>query len=701
MKQTKHSKEKNSRKKHVPYKLVPGTRVASLVFTLIATFIASNIAILAANTYYNLDTGEIVVNEVQRVTSAIRATGGLIVGGTATQSPTAGVAFEVTGTENILFSTSGTILQSGTGAVRFNGKLGLGMNATTYEFEVADSGGTPDGIVASFGGRVIGANAVSTNEFVTLGQITGGSTNAFLQGGNTFGELATLGTNDAFALTFETNNVRRMTILSTGNVGIANTSPTELLTLGTAGTTAGTLSLAGSTSGRAIIVTSAAAGTPTLTLPTTTGTVALLSDITASAVTLAGENYLSLTGQQITANAVNLASTNVTGTLTVAKGGTGAATHTSGGVLFGAGTGAFTNSGVMTNGQLLIGDGSGAPTVSTLTAGSGVTISNGAGSITISADTGGLGGTFFAQGGNSFAAPAVLGTNDVQSLSFETSNTSRVTIGAAGGVTLASGNDFTVTSGTSSFGGDVNLTGGNRTLATTAGSLSLSASGANTIRLASASTGNIEFFNANNYITSSGNLVIAGNFTLSGLTITNNGTLTTIASTGGDGLVLDSADGIIRIASGDSLQTTGGYNLTSGNIFREVQPIFGFDVPIRCSTACNNTFVTISRAIENYAFPTAYTGTTRRHNFTIHYADSLATGTTSWRVYNTTDLVEVSTFTVPFSPTNDLDDSAAIYTTGDVAIPTDGDDWVLQVSMPLGGTLQVNQVFLGAYDAIN
>jgi hypothetical protein len=43
-----------------------------------------------------------------------------------------------------------------------------------------------------------------------------------------------------------------------------------------------------------------------------------------AAVTLAGENYLSLSGQQITANAVNLGGTNVTGTLTVGKGGTGA-----------------------------------------------------------------------------------------------------------------------------------------------------------------------------------------------------------------------------------------------------------------------------------------------------------------------------------------------------------------------------------------
>lgn len=63
-----------------------------------------------------------------------------------------------------------------------------------------------------------------------------------------------------------------------GKIGIANTSPGELLTLGTAGTTAGVLSLAGSASGKAIIQTAAAAGAPTLTLPTSTGTFSLQGD---------------------------------------------------------------------------------------------------------------------------------------------------------------------------------------------------------------------------------------------------------------------------------------------------------------------------------------------------------------------------------------------------------------------------------------
>lgn len=63
----------------------------------------------------------------------------------------------------------------------------------------------------------------------------------------------------------------RLSIAVGGNVGISNSSPAALLTLGTAGTTAGTLSLAGGTSGVITIQTAAAAGTYTLTLPTSDG----------------------------------------------------------------------------------------------------------------------------------------------------------------------------------------------------------------------------------------------------------------------------------------------------------------------------------------------------------------------------------------------------------------------------------------------
>ncbi|MBK9321427.1 MAG: DUF1566 domain-containing protein [Bdellovibrionaceae bacterium] len=52
---------------------------------------------------------------------------------------------------------------------------------------------------------------------------------AFIKNGNNFGADATIGLNSANNLGFETNNTTRMTIDSSGNVGIGTTSPSELL----------------------------------------------------------------------------------------------------------------------------------------------------------------------------------------------------------------------------------------------------------------------------------------------------------------------------------------------------------------------------------------------------------------------------------------------------------------------------------------
>jgi hypothetical protein len=77
--------------------------------------------------------------------------------------------------------------------------------------------------------------------------------------------------------------------------------------------------------------------------------------------------------------------TDVTGILPVANGGTGASTLTANSLILGNGTGAFTALGAATNGQLIIGRTGLSPLLATLTAGANVTITNGAGSITIAA----------------------------------------------------------------------------------------------------------------------------------------------------------------------------------------------------------------------------------------------------------------------------------------------------------------------------
>ncbi len=90
------------------------------------------------------------------------------------------------------------------------------------------------------------ANAANTTvrsgSFLEASRSVGGSSAdvAFIQDGNTFGGLATLGTNDANGLAFETNGVERMQILSTGELRASDDMIANRIATGTTGTTTGT-----------------------------------------------------------------------------------------------------------------------------------------------------------------------------------------------------------------------------------------------------------------------------------------------------------------------------------------------------------------------------------------------------------------------------------------------------------------------------
>ena len=78
------------------------------------------------------------------------------------------------------------------------------------------------------------------------------------------------------ALTFMTRNnagalTEQVRIDRAGNVGIGTNAPSSLLHVGKAGTTLGTIGLAGNTSGLVTVQPAAAAGTWTMTLPTNDG----------------------------------------------------------------------------------------------------------------------------------------------------------------------------------------------------------------------------------------------------------------------------------------------------------------------------------------------------------------------------------------------------------------------------------------------
>lgn len=85
-------------------KLVRGTRFVSFLFIATSVGIAA-ILLWAANIYYNIDTGEVVTEEIHRITGILRATAGAIVGGTASQNPDSGYIFQVVGKTKLATTT--------------------------------------------------------------------------------------------------------------------------------------------------------------------------------------------------------------------------------------------------------------------------------------------------------------------------------------------------------------------------------------------------------------------------------------------------------------------------------------------------------------------------------------------------------------------------------------------------------------------
>jgi hypothetical protein len=93
---------------------------------------------------------------------------------------------------------------------------------------VDQGGATITGSVIATGGftgSLQGTSSWATNA-LTASFISTASTNAFVQGGNSFGATALLGTNDNQSLAFETSGSTRMFISSSGNVGIGTNTPT-------------------------------------------------------------------------------------------------------------------------------------------------------------------------------------------------------------------------------------------------------------------------------------------------------------------------------------------------------------------------------------------------------------------------------------------------------------------------------------------
>jgi hypothetical protein len=98
---------------------------------------------------------------------------------------------------------------------------------------VDQGGATITGSVIATGGftgSLQGTSSWATNA-LTASFISTASTNAFVQGGNSFGATALLGTNDNQSLAFETSGSVRVFVSSSGNVGIGTSTPAQKLTV--------------------------------------------------------------------------------------------------------------------------------------------------------------------------------------------------------------------------------------------------------------------------------------------------------------------------------------------------------------------------------------------------------------------------------------------------------------------------------------
>ena len=619
--------------------LAKGTRLVSLAFIGLSIIIAAGI-LFAANMYYNIDTGEVVLEEIQRVTQVVRATAGLIVGGSDTQNPTTGYDLEVVG--NALFDADLVLDNSqvmkfledeaaSSNYVAFKAPSGLTSDAT-YILPNHDTSPPSSDYVLTWqsGGQLEWKEATSVGgggDITAVGDVSSGGAFDGSQGNTLY---------------FEGDTVNDYEIALTAQ----DPSSADY----------------------------------TITLPAQTGTVGLLAgSLTSGGIMFASDTYT------MSQDASNLFWDDTNNRLGIGTNSPSYALDVLG-VIRSGGNG---QSGAIriyseqgsTDYELVFQPSSSMTenTVYTWPADMGsadyVLTTDGSGTLTWKSVTG------------SGGAGAVGGTGTANTLAKWTDS---YTIGDSS--ITDDGSDVTV---------GVNLT--------VSGDLTVNGTGTHTIA-GTLDPNYVAGYTLTGAITGSGSPDITGIGQFSGVTavlstsVTSplyTGTGAVAISSGSGDITLDPASGVVQLGTNDVIKTSGDYSIAAPGqqILREVIPIMGYDLPVQCSTACDDEYATISRTLEDYPFPSAYTGTTRKHKFIIRYATSDTSNSITFSVYNATGATEVDTFTCPATASTDLAKGEVCIQ--EATIPTDTDDWYLRVQGTSGLTIKIYQIFLAAYDEID
>lgn len=415
-------------------KLVKGTRFVSFLFIAVSIGIAATV-LWAANMYYNIDTAEVVTEEIQRVTGVLRATAGVIVGGTDSQNPSAGYGFEVVGQTRLATTTvaTGTLeLTAADQVLRFSGGTGyyVGFKGPTTVTS------TKTYILPQHGTAPPSADYVLTWQtgdqltWKTIGGAGGGDIDAV---GNVSSGPAFTGADTGNTLWFEGATANDYEIALTA----VDPGADYTITLPAAN---GYVALGTSTAGYVTYWSATSTLTGEQYLSTARGGTGVNSSGWSGMIKVVSGTWATTTGA--TNYAAYWSDANTVAAeqyLSVSRGGTGAGTFTQYGIIYGNGTSAFGVTAAGTADYLLVGSAT-APAWKTisqlLTAGTNISLT-GTATMTIATVNNPIFST-------SVTSPQFLSTT---TLAIQSGNSQNITIDSASGKVVLGSGDWIETSG--------------------------------------------------------------------------------------------------------------------------------------------------------------------------------------------------------------------------------------------------------------
>jgi len=649
---TNMNKNKNKNKKFGFYK---GSKLFSITLISFSALLCAGL-LYAANMYYDIDAGKIIVDQVQRVIQNLEVVGTSYLGDGGT-------------TNYAQIST--------TGDISFIGGADLITKAAAGDADdltVSVTGGYNASLILSSSGT--GADAL------TLGTSAGGID--ITVAGAAAGEDLDLLSNTSINITATETAADAIVLTSSGGLDISAVDDIDMILTSATDGEDFTIQLAGATNS-SLILSSAGTSTDALQILATAGGI----DILASGAAAGEDIDIIATGSSVNINSTE----NVADSIVISStnGGIDITTNSAEDLDISASGGLNLSSSEAVDGAI---------TIST---------SNAAGQIYISsADTtadaielDSSGGFDLVTTGAAGGAGDIVLHSDLASISITADEaiTNAIVLYAsavAGGIDIDAGTGGINMKSTGAVAGNA------ITVETTDGGITLIAAGV--------TNGDLVFTVGDNYtltVTGDASSIITGTYNIDAtgvVTIDSDGNLVmggseiSITSDGGN-VTIDTGSGTLQVPSGRISVKDGAVLTEPGQlVLREMIPIFGFDLPAQTAST---SYVTFSRTLENYPFQAALSSTTRVHKLVFRYSASTSAAV-DLRIYNVDDSTTTDSYTLPVPGSNDIDKgNAYVATTTIPSSISSHKDWRVDIKTPdISSTVRIFQIFLAAYDQL-